>query len=64
MSGEKNSVPNKVVDVLVSEVFRKNNVNLDNVKTKLSDEQKESIKQLVEELKGQVDDFLSTKKDK
>jgi len=64
MSEGKKAVPNKVVDILVSEVFRKNNVNLDNVKSKLSDEQKESIKQLVEELKVQVDDFLSTKKDK
>ncbi|MFC7686888.1 spore coat protein [Ureibacillus sp. GCM10028918] len=52
------AIPDKVVDLLVSEVFRKNNVNIDNAKSKLSDEQKQAIRDLVEELKSQVDTFV------
>ncbi|HWK21467.1 MAG TPA: spore coat protein [Ureibacillus sp.] len=58
MSEQPKAIPNKVVDLLVSEVFRKNNVNVENAKTKLSEDQKQAIKDLVEELKSQVDTFV------
>lgn len=62
---DPNAIPNKVVDLLVSEVLRKNGVNLENTKSKLTEEQKQSLKELVEDLKTQVDTFInqpSTKK--
>lgn len=62
------AIPNKVVDLLVSDVLRKNGVNLESAKSKLSDEQKQAIKELVEELSAQVDAFVkqppSSNKDK
>lgn len=68
MSENPKAISNKVVELLVSEVFRKNNVNIDKVKSKLSDEQKQAIKDLVDELKTQVDTFVNeaspSKKDK
>lgn len=59
-----NEIPNKVVDLLVSEIFRKNGVNLNNVKKNVTDEQKTAIKELVEELKMQVDAFVQSNNDK
>lgn len=56
---DPNAIPNKVVDLLVSEVLRKNGVNLENTKSKLTDEQKQSLKELVEDLKSQVDGFVN-----
>lgn len=62
-----NAIPNKVIDLIVSNTLSKNGVNLDDVKGKLSDEQKQLLKELVEELTLQVDQFVdkptSTKKD-
>ncbi|QCR32654.1 spore coat protein [Lysinibacillus sp. SGAir0095] len=62
MSEIPKAIPNKVVDLLVSEVFRKNNVNLASAKTNLTDEQKQAIRDLVDELKSQVDSFVNTAK--
>lgn len=62
MSEIPKAIPNKVVDLLVSEVFRKNNVNLGSAKSNLSDEQKQAIRDLVDELKSQVDTFVNTPK--
>lgn len=56
---DPNAIPNKVVDLLVSEVLRKNGVNLENTKSKLTEEQKQSLKELVEDLKAQVDTFVN-----
>lgn len=61
---DSNVMPNKVVDLLVSEIFRKNGVNLNNVKKNVTDEQKTAIKELVEELKMQVDAFVQSNEDK
>lgn len=62
-----NAIPNKVIDLIVSDTLRKNGVNLDDVKGKLSTEQKQLLKELVEELTIQVDQFIdqptSQKKD-
>lgn len=62
-----NAFPNKVIDLLVSDTLRKNGVNLDEAKGKLSADQKQLLKELVEELTIQVDQFTypptSRKKD-
>ncbi|MGD6803201.1 spore coat protein [Rossellomorea aquimaris] len=59
------AIPSTVVDLLVSDIFRKNGVKEDEVKGKLSDEQKKWIKEMVQELSGQVDSFVnSNEKDK
>lgn len=53
-----NAIPNKVIDLIVSDTLRKNGVNLEDVKGKLSSEHKQLLKELVEELTLQVDQFI------
>ena len=67
LPGKPKEIPNKVIDLLVSDTLRRNGINLENVKGNLSDEQKQALKELVEDLTKQVDAFVdqpnSTKKD-
>lgn len=62
------AVPNKVIDLLIGNILQKNGINLENAKGKLSSEQKQVIKELVEDITQQVDAFVnqatSPKKDK
>ncbi|RUL48257.1 spore coat protein [Lysinibacillus antri] len=51
-------ISNKVIDLLVSDVLQKNGVNLEDVKKKLSDDQKELLRAVVEDLTAQVDEFV------
>ena len=53
-----NAIPNKVIELIVSSTLSKNGVDLDDVKGKISDEQKMILKELVEELTLQVDQFV------
>lgn len=66
-SKKTNAIPDKVIDLLVSNTLSKNGVDLEEVKGKLTAEQKQSLKELVEELALQVDQFVdqptSQKKD-
>jgi spore coat protein W len=48
----------KIIDLLVSDLFKKNGINLDKGKANLSDEQKQLIKELVNDLSQQVDAFV------
>lgn len=48
----------KIIDLLVSDIFKKNGINLDKGKSNLSDEQKQLIKELVNDLSQQVDAFV------
>jgi spore coat protein W len=48
----------KIIDLLVSDIFKKNGINLDKGKANLSDEQKQLIKELVNDLSQQVDAFV------
>lgn len=59
-----NAIPNKVIDLIVSDTLRKNGVDLDDVKGKLSTEQKQLLKELVEELTLQVDQFIDPTSEK
>lgn len=66
MSNENSSkgISNKVVDLLVTNILRKNGVNIEQAKSKLTEEEKKAIKEMVEDLKAQVDEFVkeNTKK--
>ncbi|WP_342504732.1 spore coat protein [Sporosarcina sp. FSL K6-2383] len=62
-----NAISDKVIDLIVSNTLSKNGVDLDDVKGKISAEEKQLLKELVEELTLQVDQFVdqstSPKKD-
>jgi spore coat protein W len=57
-SPEKPNIPSKIIDLLVSDIFRKNGINLKESKGKLSMEEKQMIKELVDDLRNQVDAFV------
>lgn len=59
-SSQNPNLPNKVIDLLVSDIFNKNNINVAKAKRNISNEQKEMLKELVEDLSQQVDQFLKT----
>lgn len=58
---KENVISKKVVDLLVSNAFKKNGVDIENVKGKLLDEQKQAIKDMLEELTMAVDAFVNKK---
>ncbi|OXS64670.1 spore coat protein [Priestia filamentosa] len=58
---QANMVPDKVVDLMVGNILRKNGVKTEDVKKNLSDEQKQMLRELVEDLKEQVDQFSKGK---
>jgi spore coat protein W len=49
----------KIIDLLVSDIFKKNGISLDKGKSNLSAEQKQLIKELVNDLSHQVDAFVN-----
>ncbi len=51
---------NKVIDLLVSDIFRKNNINVNEAKRNISDEQKKMLRELVQDLSKQVDQFVNS----
>jgi spore coat protein W len=55
---EKPNIPSSIIDLLVKDIFRKNGVNLEDGKGKLSQEEKQQIKDLVNDLSKQVDAFI------
>ncbi|HAF0292632.1 TPA: spore coat protein [Salmonella enterica subsp. enterica serovar Typhimurium var. 5-] len=55
-----NGIPNSIIDLLVTDIFKKNGINTDEVKVKITDDKKQAIKELVEDLSKQVDSFLNT----
>ncbi|MFE0565571.1 spore coat protein [Priestia megaterium] len=48
-------VPNKLIDLLVSDIFSKHGVDKEQVKGKLSEEKKQMLKEMVEDLAKRVD---------
>ncbi|WP_405096843.1 spore coat protein [Oceanobacillus sp. FSL H7-0719] len=58
----KQPVPNKVVEVLVDSILRKNGVQSDHIKKEIPEEQKKMIKEMVEDLKLQVEEFNKNNK--
>ena len=58
------NISNKVIDLLVDDTLRRNGINPDNIKGKLSDHQKKQLKDLVEDLTKQVNNFTDQPTDK
>jgi len=58
------NISNKVIDLLVDDTLRRNGINPDNIKGKLSDHQKKQLKDLVEDLTKQVNNFTEQPTDK
>lgn len=61
MSEKNNIIPSAAVDLLVSEILRKNKVDLESAKDKLTEEQKKKIKEIVEQLTAEVRTFVNKK---
>lgn len=63
---DSNLLPEKVVELMVQQVLKKNGVKTDEVKKNIPDEQKQMLKDMVEDLKKQVEEFndgeMNTKK--
>ncbi|MBT2658305.1 spore coat protein [Bacillus sp. ISL-18] len=57
-SSDNSIIPNSVIDLLVSDIFRKNGISLDKAKGNLSEEQKQMLKDLIKDLSQQVDSFV------
>lgn len=53
-------LPNKMIDLLVSDIFKKNKINIDEVKKNISNEQKERLRELVQDLSQQVENFVNS----
>jgi spore coat protein W len=56
----QNPIPKTLIDLLVSDIFQKNGINIENAKNNLSNEQREMIKNLVNDLTKQVDSFVKS----
>lgn len=57
-SPELFKLSNQLIEVYVQDIFARNEVELSKIKERMTDEQRENIKNTVDMLKEQVDDFL------
>jgi len=57
-SPELFKLSNQLIEVYVQDIFTRNEVELSKIKDRMTDEQREHIKNTVNMLKKQVDDFL------
>ncbi|AEN92104.1 MULTISPECIES: spore coat protein [Bacillaceae] len=51
-------VPNKLMDLLVNDVFSKHGIDKEKIKGNLSEEKKQMLKEMVEDLSKRVDEFV------
>ncbi|MFD1361148.1 spore coat protein [Lentibacillus salinarum] len=63
-SANHNAIPEKVVKVMIDDIFRKNNVKPEEVKNNMSNDQKQMLKDMVEDLRTQVEQFNQGEKNK
>ncbi|MFE4047069.1 MULTISPECIES: spore coat protein [unclassified Priestia] len=56
-------VPNKLMDLLVNDVFSKHGIDKEQIKGRLSEEKKQMLKEMVEDLSKRVDEFVKQTKD-
>lgn len=47
-----------MIDIFIKDIFSKNKAELEKVKVNISEEQREALKQSVNQLKAQVEDFV------
>lgn len=60
-SSNKFPIPQKVLEVMVDNILRKNGIDKQELKSNISDEQKQALKEMVEDLRKQVDQFSNSK---
>ena len=58
------SLSNQFLEIFITDIFSKHQVKIEDVKAKISDEQREKLKETIEQLKDQVEDFLNTRNTK
>jgi preprotein translocase subunit SecD len=58
---ELNGLSSQLMELFVADLFSKNKINVQQVKERITEEQRESLKQTVEQLKAQVEGFLESK---
>ncbi|MBU8791631.1 spore coat protein [Oceanobacillus caeni] len=56
-SSKNFKMPQKVVEVMIDNIFRKNDIKKEEIKKNISEEQKIMIKEMIEDLKQQVEQF-------
>jgi spore coat protein W len=59
-SSQNPKLSNKVIDLMVKDIFQKNNINIEKAKSNISDDQKEMLRELVQDLSQQVDGYLKS----
>ncbi|WP_335494030.1 spore coat protein [Neobacillus drentensis] len=57
-SSQNPQIPNTIIDLLLSDILKKNGINIDHAKGNLSNEQKQMLKDLVNDLTQQVESFV------
>ena len=55
-----NMIPKPIINLLVSDLLRKNGINVEKTKEQLSEEQRQMIKELVNDLTSQVESFVKS----
>ncbi|GEL05329.1 hypothetical protein M2M59_12105 [Rummeliibacillus sp. G93] len=58
------SLSNQFIEIFIADIFSKNKVNMDEIREKVSDEQREKLKSTVNQLKEQVEEFLQSQNTK
>lgn len=59
-----NFLPEKVVEIMVQQVLKRNKVNPEEVKKNISEDQKQMLREMVQDLKKQVEEFNKGNKNK
>ena len=59
-----NFLPEKVVEIIVQQVLKRNTVHPEEVKKNISEDQKQMLREMVQDLKKQVQEFNKGNKNK
>lgn len=62
-SSKQPIIPEKVVQVMVDNIFKKNGIKPEEVKQNISEDQKQMLREMVNDLREQVDQFNKGEKD-
>ncbi|AMW99803.1 hypothetical protein M3603_11220 [Rummeliibacillus stabekisii] len=54
------SLSNQFIEIFIADIFSKNKVNMDEIRSKVSDDQREKLKKTVDQLKVQVEEFINS----
>ncbi|MBT2693817.1 spore coat protein [Bacillus sp. ISL-55] len=61
---KSNPIPNSLVDLFVTDILQKNGISKKDIKDKITDDKKQAIKELVEDLSKQVESFVNSNSNK